>query len=57
MDPFVGTLVVLNGDGKVIATLPEMKVMGGKSYTLVATGRRNRAEVITIEDDVKPAVE
>lgn len=57
VDPFVGTLVVLNGDGKVIATLPEMKVMGGKSYTLVATGRRNRAEVITIEDDVKPAAE
>ncbi len=55
VDPFVGTLVVLNGDGKVIATLPEMAVMGGKSYTLVATGRRNKADVITVEDDVKPA--
>jgi hypothetical protein len=49
--------VLLNGDGKVIATLPEMKVLGGKSYTLVATGRRNKADVITVEDDVKPAVE
>lgn len=57
VDPFVGTLVLLNGDGKVIATLPEMKVMGGKSYTLVATGRRNKADVITVEDDVKPAAE
>jgi len=57
VDPFVGTLVLLNGDGKVIATLPEMKVLGGKSYTLVATGRRNKADVITVEDDVKPAVE
>lgn len=55
VDPFVGTLTVLNGDGKVIATLAEMKVMGGRSYTLVATGRRNKAEVITVEDDVKPA--
>jgi len=57
VDPFVGTLVLLNGDGKVIATLPEMKVMGGKSYTLVATGRRTKAEVIKVEDDVKPVVE
>jgi len=57
VDPFVGTLVLLNGDEKVIATLAEMKVMGGKSYTLVAAGRRNRAEVIKIEDDVKQAAE
>lgn len=57
VDPFVGTLALLDGDGKVIATLSDMKVMGGKSYTLVATGRRNKAEVITVEDDVKPAVE
>jgi hypothetical protein len=55
VDPFVGTLVLLNGSDKVIATLPEMKVMGGKSYTLVATGRPSKAEVITVEDDVKPA--
>jgi len=55
VDPFVGTLVLLNGNDKVIATLPEIKVMGGKSYTLVATGRRTKAEVITVEDDVKPA--
>jgi hypothetical protein len=55
VDPFVGTLVLLNGDGRTIATLPEIKVMGGRSYTLVATGRRNKAEVIKIEDDVKPA--
>jgi hypothetical protein len=34
-----------------------MKVMGGKSYTLVATGRRTKAEVIKIEDDVKPPAE
>ncbi len=57
VDPFVGTLVLLNGNGRTIATLPEMKVMGGKSYTLVATGRRNKAEVIKVEDDVKPAAE
>ncbi|HET8624057.1 MAG TPA: DUF4397 domain-containing protein [Gemmatimonadales bacterium] len=57
VDPFVGTLVLLNGDGKTIATLPEMKVMGGKSYTLIAAGRRNKADVIKVEDDVKPAVE
>ncbi len=57
VDPFVGTLVLLNGDGKTIATLPEMTVMGGKSYTLIATGRRSKAEVITIADDVKPAAE
>jgi hypothetical protein len=55
VDPFIGTLVLLNSDGKVIATLPEMKVTGGKSHTLVATGRRNKADVIRIEDDVKPA--
>ncbi len=57
VDPFVGTLVVLNGDGKVIATLSEMKVLGGKSYTLIATGRRSKAEVITVEDAVKPVME
>lgn len=57
VDPFIGTLVLLNGDGKVIATLSEMKVMGGRSYTLVATGRRAKADVITVEDDVKPAAE
>ncbi|MGH7629746.1 MAG: DUF4397 domain-containing protein [Gemmatimonadales bacterium] len=57
VDPFVGTLVLLNGDGKEIARLSEMKVMGGKSFTLIATGRRNKADVITVTDDVKPAVE
>jgi Domain of unknown function (DUF4397) len=57
VDPFIGTLVLLNGDGKTIATLPDLKVMGGKSYTLVATGRRNKADVIKVEDDVKPAAE
>jgi hypothetical protein len=57
VDPFVGTLVLLNGDGKTIATLPEIKIMGGKSYTLVAAGRRNKADVIKVEDDVKPAIE
>jgi hypothetical protein len=55
VDPFVGTLVLLNGKERTIATLPEMKVMGGRSYTLVATGRPAGAEVIVVEDDVKPA--
>jgi hypothetical protein len=57
VDPFIGTLVLLNGAGKTIATIHEMKVMGGKSYTLVATGRPNKADVIKVEDDVKPAAE
>ena len=57
VDPFVGTLVLLNGRDRTIATLPEMKVMGGKSYTLVAAGRPAKAEVILVEDDVKPAAE
>jgi hypothetical protein len=54
VDPFVGTLVLLNGKERTIATLPEMKVMGGKSYTLVAAGQPAKAEVIVVEDDVKP---
>jgi hypothetical protein len=57
VDPFVGTLVLLNGKERTIATLPEMKVMGGKSYTLVAAGQPSKAEVILVEDDVKPASE
>ena len=57
VDPFVGTLVILNGRDRTIATLPEMKVMGGRSYTLVATGRPTKAEVIVVEDDVMPTAQ
>ena len=57
VDPFVGTLVLLNGKERTVATLPEMKVAGGKSYTLVAAGRPAKAEVILVEDDVKAPAE
>lgn len=57
VDPFVGTLVLLNGKGRTIATLADMKVMGGKSYTLVATGQPSKAEAIVVEDDVRPVAE
>ncbi|HEU5171165.1 MAG TPA: DUF4397 domain-containing protein [Gemmatimonadales bacterium] len=58
VDPFVGTLLVLDRNDREVATVADIKIGGGKSHTLVAAGRKGgAAEIILVEDDVKPAVD
>jgi len=58
VDPFSGTLEVRGKDkAGVIATLKDVKVQGGRSYTFVASGRPGKVSIIRVEDDVKPAVD
>ena len=57
IDPGAGTLVV-RPDGKTtpLASLPNVKLEGGKSYTFVLAGKAGKGELIRIEDTVaKPA--
>ncbi|HEU5040085.1 MAG TPA: DUF4397 domain-containing protein [Gemmatimonadales bacterium] len=53
IDPGSGTLVVRpDGKNTTIASLPNVKLEGGKSYTFVLAGKPGKAEIIRIEDVV-----
>jgi hypothetical protein len=53
VDPIAGTLQVRPDNGKtVLASLPNVKLEGGKTYTFVLTGRAGKYSLIRIEDDV-----
>jgi hypothetical protein len=58
IDPGSGTLVV-RPDGKTtaLASLPNVKLEGGKSYTFVLAGKSGKAELIRIEDEVAKAAD
>jgi hypothetical protein len=53
IDPLAGTLE-LRPEGKknVLASLPDVKFEGGKSYTFVVAGTSGKPEIIKIEDQV-----
>jgi Domain of unknown function (DUF4397) len=53
IDPIAGTLE-LRPEGKknVLASLPDVKFEGGKSYTFVIAGNPGRPEIIKVEDQV-----
>ena len=52
-DPIVGTLQVRPDNRKqVLASLPNVKLEGGKSYTFVWSGRAGKYELTKIEDTV-----
>jgi hypothetical protein len=53
IDPLAGTLE-LRPEGKknVLASMPNLKFEGGKSYTFVVAGTAAKPEIIKIEDDV-----
>jgi len=54
-DPMSGTLTVRGDNGQAtLATLPNVKLDGGKSYTFVLTGKRGKLQLLKIEDDVAP---
>ena len=53
IDPVAGTLEIRPGGKKnVLASLPNVKLEGGKSYTFVVAGTPAKATVIKVEDDV-----
>jgi Domain of unknown function (DUF4397) len=58
VDPMAGTLIVRPDNSRtVLATLPEVKLEGGRSYTFVFAGaekteRTEKADLIRVEDDV-----
>lgn len=58
IDPATGTLVV-RPDGKTttIASLPSVKLEGGKSYTFVLAGKAGKGEIVKIEDVVAKEVD
>lgn len=52
-DPIAGTLEVRpQGKKNVLASQPNVKLEGGKSYTFVVAGTPAKVDIITIEDDV-----
>ena len=52
-DPMSGTLTVRPDNGQAqLASLSNVKLEGGKSYTFVLTGKRGKLELLKIEDDV-----
>jgi Domain of unknown function (DUF4397) len=52
-DPVAGTLEIRpEGKKNVLASLPGVKLEGGKSYTFVVAGTPSKVEIIKIEDDV-----
>lgn len=56
VDPMTGTLEIRPEGKKVaLATLPNTKLEGGKSYTFVVTGRPAKLEIVKIEDAVAEA--
>ena len=53
IDPVAGTLQVRPDNGKtVLASLANVKLEGGRTYTFVLTGRSGKLSLIRIEDDV-----
>ncbi len=53
IDPIAGTLEIRpEGRKNVLASLPNVKFEGGKSYTFVVSGTPAKPEIIKIEDDV-----
>ena len=53
IDPMAGTLQVRPDNGKtVLATLGNVKLEGGKTYTFVLSGKPGKYELIKIEDAV-----
>lgn len=53
IDPVAGTLEIRpEGKKNVLASLPNVKFEGGKSYTFVVAGTPTKPEIIRIEDDV-----
>ena len=53
IDPIAGTLEIRpEGKKNVLASLPNVKFEGGKSYTFVVSGTPAKPEIIRIEDDV-----
>jgi uncharacterized protein DUF4397 len=57
IDPIAGTLE-LRPEGKknVLASQPDVKFEGGKSYTFIVSGTATKPEIIKIEDDVAKEV-
>jgi hypothetical protein len=53
IEPGSGTLVVRpDGKSSTLASLPSVKLEGGKSYTFVLAGKVGKGEIIRIEDVV-----
>ena len=53
VDPVAGTLEIRpEGKKNVLASLPNVKLEGGRSYTFVVAGTPAKPEIIKIEDDV-----
>ncbi len=46
-----------DGKNTTIASLPNVKLEGGKSYTFVLAGKPGKAELIRIEDTVAKAAD
>jgi hypothetical protein len=54
-DPVAGTLEIRpEGKKNVLASLPNVKLEGGKSYTFVVAGKSVKPDIIKVEDDVAP---
>jgi Domain of unknown function (DUF4397) len=52
-DPIAGTLEIRpEGKKNVLASKPNVKLEGGRSYTFVVSGRAAKPDIIVIEDDV-----
>jgi uncharacterized protein DUF4397 len=52
-DPIAGTLEIRpEGKKNVLASQPNVKLEGGKSYTFIVSGRPAKPDIIVIEDDV-----
>jgi hypothetical protein len=52
-DPIAGTLEVRpQGKKNVLASRPNVKLEGGRSYTFIVSGAPTKADIIVIEDDV-----
>jgi Domain of unknown function (DUF4397) len=52
-DPVAGTLEIRpEGKKNVLASQPNVKLEGGKSYTFIVSGRAAKPDIIVIEDDV-----
>lgn len=52
-DPIAGTLEIRpQGKKNVLASQPNVKLEGGKSYTFIVAGRGVKPDIIVIEDDV-----
>jgi hypothetical protein len=53
IDPVAGTLEIRpEGRKNVLASLPNVKFEGGKSYTFVVAGTPTKPDIIRVEDDV-----